>query len=255
MKTTLSLIAATALSLVSGTLSADKGNSFIDYARVTHIEPIYHYVTVRTPQRSCEPIRRNHHRPSNHHRPNHHRPNHHRTNHHRRDLGRPRQQPAQRLRQQRQNQHRSGLHVDTASAVIVGGVIGGTIGNHITNSNNNRNNNLLGTLAGALIGSGLAHEAARQQQRDSNNHTLRVSNVQGHNGHSTQHGHRLHHRQRDHHRSHNRRQHCVTTTVSSRERRQDGYRVTYMYRGHTYHTRTEHDPGHRLAIRVQINPR
>lgn len=50
------------------------------------------------------------------------------------------------------------------------------------------------------------------------------------------------------------RQHCVTKTVSRKVRRQDGFRVTYIYQGNKFQTRTDYHPGHQIRISVQIKP-
>ncbi|MEL6215584.1 MAG: histidine kinase, partial [Pseudomonadota bacterium] len=36
--------------------------------------------------------------------------------------------------------------------------------------------------------------------------------------------------------------------------RVEGFRVTYQYRGETYVTRTETDPGNRIRVRVSVTP-
>jgi len=50
------------------------------------------------------------------------------------------------------------------------------------------------------------------------------------------------------------RQHCVTKTISRQVRRQDGFRVTYVYQGNKFQTRTDYHPGHQIRISVQIQP-
>ncbi len=61
------------------------------------------------------------------------------------------------------------------------------------------------------------------------------------------HGHNRHHRNR-------RNRQCVTTTVSRQERRHDGYRVTYVYRGNTFQARTDYHPGDRIRVTVAVKP-
>lgn len=38
------------------------------------------------------------------------------------------------------------------------------------------------------------------------------------------------------------------------DRRVSGYDVTYEYAGRTYHTRTDHHPGDRIRVRVDVRP-
>lgn len=48
--------------------------------------------------------------------------------------------------------------------------------------------------------------------------------------------------------------HCVITHVSHKERRHDGYYVTYVYGGSTYKARTDYHPGNRIKVSVEILP-
>lgn len=109
----------------------NNGYTYTDYARVTYVEPLYKYVTVRKPQRHCTYVKPN------------------RYNHQQRTHG---------IRYQ--NRHRS---QNNSSAVFVGGVIGGVIGNEVSRSTNS--NRVTGTVVGAAIGSVLANNAAGHQQR------------------------------------------------------------------------------------------
>jgi len=47
---------------------------------------------------------------------------------------------------------------------------------------------------------------------------------------------------------------CRTTYESRWEERVEGYDVTYRYQGRLYHTRTVHDPGERIRVRVDVTP-
>ncbi len=48
---------------------------------------------------------------------------------------------------------------------------------------------------------------------------------------------------------------CRTRQVRSTEERLQGYRVTYRYEGKTYTTKTDHDPGNEIRVRVDVNVR
>jgi uncharacterized protein YcfJ len=43
-------------------------------------------------------------------------------------------------------------------------------------------------------------------------------------------------------------------TVDSIQERTNGYDVTYDYRGHTYSTVMNRDPGNRVRLRVSVEP-
>lgn len=226
-------LAATALALTFCGTNAIAGDSrtFTDYARVTHVEPVYRYVTVNTPQRVCTPKYRNHHQTNS-------------VGQHRSHNQRQRQQ----YRQHVNNRH------DSAGAVIIGGLIGGAIGREVSKSVNGRSS-VGATVAGAVIGSTLASAGNPSAGNRGNN--------RGNYGHnrpyvtSTQH----HHNRSDHStRSHQRRdyghqqQRCTTTTHTTREKRADGYKVTYMYKGNTFKTHMNHHPRQRIPVQVSLSP-
>jgi len=47
---------------------------------------------------------------------------------------------------------------------------------------------------------------------------------------------------------------CRLERAYRSEERLQGYRVTYLYNGQTYTTRTSHDPGNRIRVRVSVSP-
>jgi len=59
-KKILPLLAALVLTPFTA-VQAGGGEHFTDYARVTHVEPLYRYVTVRKPQRHCTIVKPNRH--------------------------------------------------------------------------------------------------------------------------------------------------------------------------------------------------
>ena len=48
--------------------------------------------------------------------------------------------------------------------------------------------------------------------------------------------------------------HCRTEHRHHKERRIDGYNVTYRYKGETFTTVTHRDPGRRLRVMVNVVP-
>lgn len=47
---------------------------------------------------------------------------------------------------------------------------------------------------------------------------------------------------------------CETRYEYEERDRVEGFRVTYVYDGETYTTRTEHDPGDRIRVEVKVRP-
>ncbi len=106
---------------------------------------------------------------------------------------------------------------DAALGMIVGGVLGGALGHNLQHGSDTAK------IAGAVIGSAIGHDVAVNRHR--------------------RHGPRYGWTQR-----------CQTVQERHEEQRLDGYRVTYRYRGHTFTTRMDHDPGRRLRVRVDVRP-
>ncbi|MEQ1439952.1 glycine zipper 2TM domain-containing protein [Fontimonas sp. SYSU GA230001] len=49
-------------------------------------------------------------------------------------------------------------------------------------------------------------------------------------------------------------QRCRPVQAVRYEQRLDGYDVAYRYNGRIYHTRMPYDPGHRIAVQVDVRP-
>ena len=102
-----------------------------------------------------------------------------------------------------------------AAGMIIGGLIGGAIGHNVDDSHN-------APLVGALIGSAIGHDVSGNRRGRGR-----------HIGYEEQ---------------------CRTVNNYYDEERLDGYRVTYRYKGHSYTTTMDHDPGDRIKVRVNISP-
>lgn len=102
-----------------------------------------------------------------------------------------------------------------SGAVLVGALIGGAIGNQFGSGSGRR----AATAAGILIGSKVGHERTRT--------SVPVTSYE---------------------------QRCNIQTSYREERRVEGYRVTYRYRGATYVTRTQAHPGNRIRVQVTARP-
>jgi len=121
---------------------------------------------------------------------------------------------------------------------IIGGLIGGVIGNQL-GKNSSRGARNGATVAGAIVGSVIANEA-------------RSDGVGRH---------RRHKRHNERHRTMPQRivttrpvEHCKETMHTSYEKRIQGYKVTYEYRGRTLQTHMSRDPGDQIELRVNVTP-
>ncbi len=164
IKQLLAALGTTAVLALSGMPAmANNGQAHINYARVTYVEPIYRYVTIRKPKRHCSYVKGPRH----------------------------------------QNRHRQARRFVS--------------GESYRGNRNSRRESRISTGTQGLRG---------------NRHNQVLSSG----------------------RHHKPRRHCVTTRVAHRERRFDGYNVTYVYRGNTYQTRTDHHPGDRIRVKVEVRP-
>lgn len=115
----------------------------------------------------------------------------------------------------RSRRDRSGNNV---GSVIAGGVIGGVIGHQFGSGSGND----AATAVGALLGSAIASNRDKGPERV--RERTRVV------------------------------ERCETVRETREEERADGYRVTYVYAGREYTTRTEREPGDKLRVRVAVTP-
>ncbi len=116
----------------------------------------------------------------------------------------------------RRGHHRDG----NATDVVVGSVIGGVIGNQFGKGKGKD----AATVAGALLGAAIASDA--QAQKHARDHA---------------HGDEMIRR-------------CRIETDYVERQEITGYEVTYRYKGETYRTFMNHDPGNRIKVRVTVTP-
>ncbi len=152
-------------------------NNYTDFARVTHVEPVYRTVALRTPERQCW---------------------------------------TETVAYERDN---GGYRSHTAP--IIGGLIGGAIGNEL---GHHKRNKQVGAVAGAILGASIARDLGHRKHE---NYT------------STEY--------RDEER-------CEVRENVSYQEKITGYKVSYKYRGHTYHTRMDHHPGKKIKVAVNVTP-
>jgi uncharacterized protein YcfJ len=103
---------------------------------------------------------------------------------------------------------------------IVGGVVGAAVGNQF-GSGSGRD---IATVAGAILGGSLGHDYKIRRQGYASAPTYDTV------------------------------ERCQTVQDAHYEDRLVGYDVTYEYDGRTYRTRTDHDPGDRMRVRVEVTP-
>lgn len=102
------------------------------------------------------------------------------------------------------------------AGTVLGGLIGGLAGHQVGSGRGNTAATVVGTLAGAAVG----REASRGPSHDY--YTVE--------------------------------ERCRLERDYREEERLTGYRVTYLYNGETYTTRTQRDPGDRIRVRVSVSP-
>ncbi|VAW91230.1 hypothetical protein MNBD_GAMMA23-1429 [hydrothermal vent metagenome] len=102
--------------------------------------------------------------------------------------------------------------------MLLGGLIGGIIGNNIGHGKSRKARAVVGALVGSQIGSNLADKQA---------YRVRHAGYQ---------------------------QRCNTQNISKTRKQIDGYNVSYKFRGRIFTTKMPYDPGHKIALRVNLSP-
>lgn len=106
----------------------------------------------------------------------------------------------------------------SATPTILGGIIGGVVG-HTMGQGNGKT---VATVAGTVLGGSIGRDIGNQ-------------NSYSRSGYATQ-------------------ENCRVVEDFRDEERIEGYRVTYVYNGAEYVTRTARDPGNKLRVRVDVQP-
>ncbi len=105
---------------------------------------------------------------------------------------------------------------DPTGAAVAGALIGGLIGNQIGHGDHRR----IATATGVIVGSKIGHRNAVRNSRP-------VSRLE---------------------------QRCDTYAEVREVERDGGYRVTYEYAGRAHVTHMDRYPGHRIRVRVSVQP-
>lgn len=106
-----------------------------------------------------------------------------------------------------------------AGPAFLGALIGGVLGNQVGGGSGRR----AATVAGAVIGGTVGYHNPGGRYYDAGGRTVRTSQ-----------------------------QRCETRTEYRRDERVVGYNVSYEYNGRVYRTQTDHHPGDRIRVAVQV---
>lgn len=112
--------------------------------------------------------------------------------------------------------HRSSPGSDSYTPTIAGAIVGGVVGNQFGKGSGKD----AMTVAGALLGASVGNDLGKRPRR----------------GYVTS------------------ERRCELVDNFSEHEELVGYRVKYRYNGKTFHTRTRHDPGRYLNVRVSVAP-
>ncbi|TDR40782.1 uncharacterized protein YcfJ [Tahibacter aquaticus] len=105
---------------------------------------------------------------------------------------------------------------NNTGATVLGAIIGGALGNQVGKGDGRK----AATIAGAVAGGAIGNSAGRRDDETYVSNERRCREVDG----------------------------------GYEERRINGYDVEYRYRGETYMSRLNYDPGERIRVRVAVTP-
>lgn len=105
----------------------------------------------------------------------------------------------------------------SGASMVVGTIIGGVLGHQMGRGDGKK----VATAAGTIIGAAVGNEMGKKHRREPYSHT-------------------------EHH--------CRVSEDYYEEERVRGYQVTYRYRGETFSTEMDRDPGKFLRLRVKLTP-
>ena len=112
--------------------------------------------------------------------------------------------------------HREDRRGNNTGATVLGAIIGGALGNQVGKGDGRK----AATIAGAVVGGAIGNSQARRDDEHYTTNERRCREVDG----------------------------------GYEERRVSGYDVEYRYRGETYMSRLNYDPGERIRVRVSVTP-
>lgn len=109
------------------------------------------------------------------------------------------------------------------TSTIIGGIAGAALGSSL-GSNHHKSNRTIKTIAGGLLGASIGRDYEHRHHRRATRTEHRIE------------------------------QRCDTRYETHWEDRITGYDVRYRYRGETYRTRMDYDPGKKIRVQVQVRP-
>ncbi|HWU51632.1 MAG TPA: glycine zipper 2TM domain-containing protein [Tahibacter sp.] len=112
--------------------------------------------------------------------------------------------------------HREDRRGNNTGATVLGAIIGGALGNQVGKGDGRK----AATIAGAVAGGAIGNSVGRRDDETYVGSERRCREVDG----------------------------------GYEERRINGYDVEYRYRGETYMSRLNYDPGERIRVRVSVTP-
>ncbi|ROU05010.1 glycine zipper 2TM domain-containing protein [Lysobacter enzymogenes] len=125
------------------------------------------------------------------------------------------------------SQRRSaGTEGGRTAATVVGGIVGAVLGSKVGGGSARYATSAIGSMVGGMAGRSI-YEQSKRNQEPPRTGTVRVCDPVPANGYGNSY---------------------------ANERSVTAYDVTYEYAGKTYRTRTDHNPGDRIRVRVDVRP-
>ncbi|SDY69432.1 Uncharacterized conserved protein YcfJ, contains glycine zipper 2TM domain [Lysobacter sp. yr284] len=125
------------------------------------------------------------------------------------------------------SQRRSaGTEGGRTAATVVGGIVGAVLGSKVGGGSARYATSAIGSMVGGMAGRSI-YEQSKRSQEPPRTGTVRVCDPVPANGYGNSY---------------------------ANERSVSAYDVTYEYAGKTYRTRTDHNPGDRIRVRVDVRP-
>ncbi len=109
------------------------------------------------------------------------------------------------------------------TSTLLGGIIGAAIGNNLGRKHHQDHQNIQ-TVAGGLLGAAIGRDIGARHQGGGSQPRYQEQ------------------------------QRCSTEYQTRWEQKVTGYDVTYRFRGETYHTRMDYDPGDKILVNVHVRP-
>ncbi len=120
---------------------------------------------------------------------------------------------------------------ESATPTLIGAIIGGALGNELGSKKRNKQ---IGVAVGGLLGASIGRDIGRDRAHER------------HGDYQTQHA--------GYDKEYQLVERCDVNHETYEEKEVVGYNVAYRYKGRTYETVTDNDPGDKLKVRVAVTP-